>query len=118
MKYIVLFIALCFVSCSVLPFRTLNSTTYIKANDAFLLGNNEHGRFTVALKNNSKTNLTVWRCPIAGGQHSPVVVPPANSIRVSVERNTALRIDNESDEQATVELVVKGDIGLSMGYKN
>jgi hypothetical protein len=34
-----------------------------------------------------------------------------------VEENTALRINNNSNEQATVELLVKGDTGLSMGYK-
>jgi hypothetical protein len=35
-----------------------------------------------------------------------------------VDKNTALHIENKSNEQVAVELLVKGDTGLSMGYKN
>ncbi len=98
--------------------RTLSSTTYIKANDAFVLGNNEHGEFSVRLKNASTKNLELWRAPIKGGRHSPLTVKPNETVKVCVEKNTALRIDNNNAEQATVKLFVKGDTGLSMGYKN
>ena len=107
-------LALTFSSC-----RTLTSTTYIKANDSFLLGNNEHGEFSVKLKNVSPNDVTVHRAPIAGGKHSTQVVKPAESVVVKVEKNTALVVGNKSSEQATVQLLVKGDTGsLSMGYKN
>jgi len=98
--------------------RTLTSTTYIKANDAFILGNNEHGRFSVKLKNASDNDLELWRAPIDGGRHSPMTVKPNETVKVSVEKNTALKIENNHNEKATVELLVKGDTGLSMGYKN
>jgi hypothetical protein len=97
--------------------KTLTSTTYIKSNDAFVLGNNEHGQFNVRLKNISKNDLVLWRTPITGGQHSPLTVKPKETVKVDVEKNTALRINNNSNQQATVELFVKGDTGLSMGYK-
>ena len=107
-------LAFIFTSC-----RTLSSTTYIKANDSFLLGNNEHGGFSVKLKNVSPNDVTVHRAPIAGGQHSAQVVKPSESVTVKVEKNTALVVGNQSQEQATVQLLVKGNTGsLSMGYKN
>lgn len=98
--------------------KTLTSTTYIKANDAFILGDNPHREFSVRLKNVSSKNVELWRTPIEGGKHSPVTVKPNETVKVNVEKNTALRIENKNDEQATVELLVKGDTGLSMGYKN
>lgn len=98
---------------------SLRSTTYIKAQDSFILGNNEHGQFSVKLKNASTSNVEVWEAPINGGRHSQVIVKPNETVKVKVDKNTALRIQNKSnDEQAAVELHVKGDTGLSMGYKN
>jgi hypothetical protein len=119
-KSFVILLMLCslFTACRYLPFNGLTSTTYIKAKEAFILGNNEHNKFFARLKNVSKTDITVWKCPINGGRHSPTIVKPNETISVNVDRDTALRIENQSDTQATVELLVKGDTGLSMGYKN
>jgi hypothetical protein len=38
-------------------------------------------------------------------------------VKVSIDKNTALRIENNANDPATVELLVKGDTGLSMSYK-
>jgi hypothetical protein len=35
-----------------------------------------------------------------------------------VDKNTSLRIENSSNEEVAVKLKVRGDTGLSMGYKN
>ncbi len=107
-------ITLAFISTSC---RTLSSTTYIKAQDSFILGNNEHGKFSVKLKNASTTDLELWKAPLGGGRHSQVIVKPSETVKVSVDKNTALRIENTANASATVELLVKGDTGLSMGYK-
>jgi hypothetical protein len=107
-----------FLACNHLPFQKLNSTTNIKANDAFILGNNEHGKFSVRLKNISNAEITVWLVPIAGGQHSPIKVGAQQKVSLKVDRNTAIRIENPSSSEIAVELIVTGDIGLSMGYKN
>jgi hypothetical protein len=114
-KLLVSFIllTLAFTAC-----RTLTSTTYIKADDAFVLGNNKHSGFNVRLKNVTKNNLEIWRTPIEGGKHSMLIVKPNERVKVNVEKNTALRINNNNAEQAIVELLVKGDTGLSMDYKN
>jgi hypothetical protein len=116
--FVLLLISSLFASCRLLPFAGLTSTTYIKAKEAFVLGNNEHGKFFARLKNASNAPITVWKCPIYGGRHSPVTVNPNEPVKENVDRDTALKIENDSDVQVAVELVVKGDTGLSMGYKN
>lgn len=40
------------------------------------------------------------------------------SVKVTIDKNTSLRFENHSNEEVTIKLVVKGDIGLSMGYEN
>ena len=111
--YSILLAAILLSACS-----TLHSTTTIKANDAFILGNNQHGRFFASVTNISTSPLTVWQYPIDGGRHSPLTLQPATNVKVRVDRNTALRIENSSEKSVDVQLVVKGDVGLSMGYKN
>jgi LEA14-like dessication related protein len=106
------------VACNNLPFQKLISTTNIKANDAFILGNNEHGKFNVRINNISNTEIAIWQVPITGGQHSPIKLNAKQKVEIKVDRNTAIRIENPSSFEIAVELVVKGDIGLSMGYKH
>jgi hypothetical protein len=98
--------------------RTLHSNTTIKPKDSFVLGNNEHGSFKVKLTNTSKNDLEVYMAPVVGGSHSRQTVKQNESISVKVEKNTALVVDNKSTDTASVDLKVKGDLGLSMGYKN
>jgi hypothetical protein len=97
---------------------TLTSTTAIDASNSFVLGNNQHGTFSVRLKNISQGDIEVHHAPIDGGRHSFETIKPGQTIKVKVEKNTALVIGNKSNEVASVELFVKGDTGLSMGYKN
>lgn len=113
---ITILLALCITSCSV--FGSLTSNTTIKANESFVLGNNEHGIFKVKLKNVSNHPLTIVMAPINGGTHSPITVQPNETKTIKAERNTALVIANNSIEIASVDLYVTGDTGLSMGYKN
>jgi hypothetical protein len=98
--------------------KTLSSTTFIGPKDSFILGNNEHGAYQVDLKNVSPNALNLHLAPIGGGTHSPVEVQPNQKLSLKVDKNTALIIGNQSDQQATVQLKVIGDTGLSMGYKN
>lgn len=103
------------VSC--LPFKSLNSTTYIKANDEFILGNNIHGKFYANVTNTSNFDVTIWQYPNDGGRHSPINLKPSMSVKVTVDKNTSLRFENNSNEEVAIKLKVIGDIGLSMGYK-
>lgn len=112
----ILVLVLTITSCSV--FSSLTSNTSIKANESFVLGNNEHGTFKVKLKNVSNHNLQIIMAPISGGTNSPISVIPNETLSVKANRNTALIIENKSNEGASVYLYVTGDTGLSMGYKN
>jgi len=105
-------------SFACLSFKTLRSTTYIKANDTFILGNNEHEKFNAQLTNTSTNDLVIWQCPISGGQHSPITLKPNECAKILVAKNTAIRILNQSNTEASVKLKVRGDTGLSMGYNN
>ena len=96
---------------------TLTSTT-IDANNSFVLGNNQHGTFNARMKNISENDVEIHRVPADGGHHSFETVKPGQTKKVKVEKNTALIIDNKSNNKVSVELVVQGDTGLSMGYKN
>lgn len=102
-------------SCRI--FNSLHSTTTIKPQESFVLGNNQHGKFSVKIRNLSTNTIQVHRAPIDGGNHSFIDIKPNEMIKVKVERNTAFIIQNSSKETASVSLVVKGDVGLSMGYK-
>ena len=97
---------------------SLTSVTMIKPNESFELGNNVHGKFSVKIKNLSDKELRLWEIPVQGGKHSPLDVLPNKTVKVKVDKNTALRIENHHSVSASVSLRVRGDIGLSMGYKN
>jgi len=112
---LIVFISLFFNSC--IPFRTLNSTTNINPKESFIIGNNAHRKFSAKVTNTSFTSITIWKCPIEGGKHSPITLNQSTTIKVKVEKNTALKIENDSEEKVSIQLKVSGDIGLSMGYQ-
>lgn len=117
MKKFLLVCLFAFSLMSCLPFNSLNSTTNIKANDEFILGNNMHGKFYANVTNISNFEIFIWQYPNDGGRHSPINLKPYMSARVTVDKNTSLRFENHSNEEVAVKLKVKGDLGLSMGYK-
>ncbi|HEU4470603.1 MAG TPA: hypothetical protein VFR58_05955 [Flavisolibacter sp.] len=110
--YTLLAISVVFASC-----KTLNSTTTIKPNDSFLLGNNVHGSFRASLKNLSNGPVEVCQKPVDGDMVTLQTVAPNERVSVSVPRNTALVVVNKTADTANVRLKVKGDTGLSMQYR-
>lgn len=118
MKTVIALFAILLLTTSCSIFGSLTSNTTIKPNESFVLGNNEHGTFKVKLKNVSNHDLKIIMAPISGGTHSPITVSPNETVTVKAEKNTALVIENKSNESASVDLYVTGDTGLSMGYKN
>ena len=118
MKNFIVTVALAILTSSCGIFSSLNSNTSIKPNDSFVLGDNEHGTFKVKLKNVSKNDITIYKAPLAGGTHSPEIIAPNETTTVKVDSNTALVFQNKSNEYASVDLKVTGDLGLSMTYKN
>jgi hypothetical protein len=117
MKLLITLFAILLLVTSCVVFGSLTSNTTIKPNESFVLGNNEHGTFKVKLKNVSNHDLQIIKAPITGGTHSPIILSPNETIKVKAESNTAIVIENKSNEIASVDLYVTGDTGLSMGYK-
>jgi hypothetical protein len=112
-KFIFLVLAVAVLSgCGV-----LHSTTFIPPAQKFELGNNQHGTFKVNVMNAGDKPLEVYRAPIDGGKHSFVTLAAGASAKIKVEPNTALVINNTSQDTASVKLVVRGDISLGMQYK-
>ncbi|MBC3540911.1 hypothetical protein ACFSC6_22490 [Rufibacter sediminis] len=95
---------------------SLNSTTFLKPNNTFVLGKNEHGAFQVNLKNTSPNTLSIYQAPLNGGKHSTLHIKPNQRASLKVDKNTALVISNPSPDTASVRLRVTGDLGLSMTY--
>jgi hypothetical protein len=104
------FVAFTVSSCSV------TSSTLIKSKERFVLGNNPHASFSVKLKNVSLSNLTYYQAPIDGEKQAAKVIKPYQTAQITVDKNTALVIDNQTNIMATVHLKITGDVGLSMGY--
>ena len=117
MKNTICFFAVVIAITSCSMFKSVTSNTTITPQNSFVLGNNEHGTFSVKLKNVSKKDVIIHRAPITGGNHSYVTVQPNETINVNVEKNTAMVIENNTNDTASVDLFIKGDTGLSMGYK-
>jgi hypothetical protein len=117
MKNLITLVLFAFAITSCNVFKTITSNTTIEPNNSFELGNNIHGAFSVKLKNVSANDVTVYLLPKDGVANSIVIVQPNKTIKVNVESNTALIVQNKANTQASVDLLVKGDTGLSMGYK-
>ncbi len=107
--------SLAFFGCSV--FGSLTSTTTISPQNSFVLGNNEHGTFSVKLTNVSNQPLQVELQPIGKTATTLQTVQPNETVKVTVPQNTAIIIKNNSSDIANVQLKVNGDTGLSMTYK-
>lgn len=99
-------------SCS-----SLHSVTTIKPHNQFVLGDNPHGAFKVRLRNSSNQPVQVYLVPIDGGKHSPKLVPPQASSTIRIPKNTAITLENRSNDTVAVRLKVTGDTGLSMKYR-
>lgn len=117
MKNIISVLAIVIATTFCSMFKYVTSNTAIAPQNSFVLGNNEHGSFSVQLKNVSKNEVVLHKAPIAGGNYSYLTVQPNKSVKVNVAENTALIIENNTNDTASVNLYIKGDTGLSMGYK-
>ncbi|MBI3219376.1 MAG: hypothetical protein HYZ44_07680 [Bacteroidetes bacterium] len=111
--FVLLAISSLFSACS-----SVFSVTSIAANESFVLGNNAHGYFNVKLKNLSAHPITVYQKTLTDSIHSFSVIKSKETVHVYADKNTALIIENKSEDPASVKLDLGGDVKLSMGYKN
>jgi selenocysteine lyase/cysteine desulfurase len=113
-----LLISLFAISLVATSCKTVYSTTEIEAKKSFVLGDNEHESFEVSLKNISKEDLEISQMPNGGAKQLLQTLNPNESTTIKIDKNTALYIKNKTDNKASVELNLKSNTHLSMGYKN
>lgn len=111
-----LLIALLGITTLAMSCRSLTSTTYIEPRQSFVLGQGQHGAYTVDLKNQSRHEITIKQIGLDGAVLNSTVVDSRQSLSVAVAKNTTLKIVNASDKKAEVALKLIGDTNLSMGY--
>ena len=114
-KLLIAFVAL---TIAVSSCKTVFSTTTIEAKKSFVLGDNEHEAYEVTIKNISKDDVLLSQIPNCGTKQLLQVLNSNKSAAIKIEKNTALYIENKSDKRAIVELDLKSNSSLSMGYKN
>ena len=112
MKYIIPLLA-----CISLGSCALHSTTYIKPNDAFILGANEHGSFKVDVENTSQNPITAEVYSLDKTILSKASISPSKQGHIKVSRDNAVHIINSSADTIAVRLKVKGDLNLGMEYR-
>jgi len=117
-KSIIALLAILLLTTSCGVFSSLNSNTSIKPNDSFYLGNNPHGKFKVTLKNVSNHPIDIYFAPIDGGTYSRETLQINQVVTTKVPKNTAIVIENKSDQYASVNINATGDLNLAMNYKN
>jgi uncharacterized protein YxeA len=113
-----LLIALAALIITVSSCKTVYSTTTIEAKKSFVLGDNEHEAFEVTIKNISNDNVELSQMPNGGTKQLIQVLNSNKTATIKIDKNTALYIENKSDTKASVELNLKSNTQLSMGYKN
>lgn len=113
-----LLIALTALTLTASSCKTAYSTTTIEAKKSFVLGDNEHDAWEVTIKNISNENLELSHGPIGGIKQTIQVLSSHKSATIQIEKNTALYVENKSNSKASVELNLKSNTHLSMGYKN
>jgi hypothetical protein len=112
----ILTILACFgTACGV--FGKLTSQTTIGANESFVLGEGQHGSYNVRLRNKTRQTLTITQTQIDGTVIKTVSAPYNEWLSLDIAGDTAIRISNTSNRAAAVDLIVKGDTNLSMGYQ-
>ncbi|TAE10981.1 MAG: hypothetical protein EAZ47_11105 [Bacteroidetes bacterium] len=97
--------------------KTVYSTTSIEPKKFFVLGDNEHEAFEITIKNISKENLELLKVPNGGKSELVQILNPHKKATIIIEKNTALYVHNKSQFKVAVELDIKSNSHLSMGYK-
>jgi hypothetical protein len=102
-------LACCTISCS-----TLKSDLTIQPSKQFILGGNQHGAFTVNLRNVGNVFVTVTERKESGDPESLGQFAPGEQKILRFSRRTAVLINNAASQPARLFLVVSGDKDLNM----
>lgn len=112
-----IFIGLTAAACGTLGAGAIHSVTYIEPLKSFELGEGKHDSFDASIKNISQVNVEIFTHPLDGEKKSVIMLKPNQLVNLSVDKNTKTIFKNASNSQAAMDIVLKGETSLSMGYK-
>ncbi len=98
-------------------FDSLTSTTYIEANQSFVLGEGKHGSYTAKIINKGKVDVEVFTAPENEERKSLGVLKPDAKGEYKVAKNMQVIFKNLGAEKAVIGIKLSGETNLSMGYK-
>ncbi len=98
-------------------FDTLTSTTYIEANQSFVLGEGKHGGYTAKIVNKGDVDVEVFGERENEERKSLGVLKPKEKGEYNVIKDTKVIFKNLGDKTATIGIKLSGETSLSMGYK-
>lgn len=124
MKKIILWTVM--VLCSVGVFQafgaaifsdSLTSTTYIEANQSFVLGEGRHDGYAAKVVNKGEVDVEVFSAFENEPRKSLGVLKPDDKDEYQVTKNTQIIFKNLGAKKAVIGIKLAGDTNLSMGYK-
>ncbi len=98
-------------------FDNLTSTTYIEANQSFVLGEGKHGGYYAKIINKGEVNVEVFAAAENEERKSLGVLKSGDKGEYNVAKNTQVIFKNLGDKTATIGIKLSGETNLSMGYK-
>ena len=99
-------------------FNDLTSTTTIEPNKSFVLGEGKHGSYNAKLVNKGDVDIEVFTESETEPRKSVGVLKPKDKNQFAISKNTKVIFKNLGAKTAVLGIVLSGDTGLSMGYKN
>lgn len=103
-------------ACSSLS--TLTSVTYIDPQKSFVLGEGNHGSYVADIQNVGQDDIEVIAQGADGISKSLGVLKVNEKGHYDVPANTRVSFKNGStSDKGVIQIRIKGDTGLSMGYK-
>lgn len=110
--FLLLTAVLAFTSCA------LTSNTFIGPEKEFELGDGKHGSFKAAVKNISRATVDIYKQPLGWVKQKVISLAPGRRTTVTIAADTKAIFKNVSNAEASLQLKVTGDTGLSMGGPN
>ncbi len=96
----------------------LTSNTIIDPKKEFELGDGTHGNFNAKVKNVSRATIEIYEQALGDTVKKVATLTPGKTIYAMFAANTKAIFKNITDKQASLDLKVTGDTGLSMGGPN
>ncbi len=98
-------------------FDSLTSTTFIEANQSFVLGEGKHGSYTAKIINKGNVEVEVFTALENEARKSLGVLKPDDKGEYNVAKDMQVVFKNLGAEKAVINIKLSGETNLSMGYK-